>query len=126
VLLVEDEVGVRGVAQQILQSAGYTVLAASDGEEAVRLCARHAGSIHLLLTDVVLPGMSGPALASRLAAIRPALKVMYMSGYPEDAIVRRDLLDPETVFLPKPFTLETLVRKVRENLDTGLAAQPDR
>jgi two-component system, cell cycle sensor histidine kinase and response regulator CckA len=126
VLLVEDEVEVRGVAQQILQSAGYTVLAASDGEEAVRLCAQHAGSIHLLLTDVVMPGMSGPALASRLAAMRPAMKVMYMSGYPEDAIVRHDLLEPGTVFLPKPFTLETLLRKVRESLNTGLSDQPDR
>jgi two-component system, cell cycle sensor histidine kinase and response regulator CckA len=126
VLLVEDEVGVRGVAQQILQSAGYTVLAASDGEEAVRLSAQRAGPIHLLLTDVVMPGMSGPELARRLAAMRPALKVMYMSGYPEDAIIRRDLLDPRTVFLPKPFTRETLVRKVRESLDTGLSAPPDR
>jgi two-component system cell cycle sensor histidine kinase/response regulator CckA len=125
VLLVEDEMEVRGVAQELLQSAGYTVLAASDGEEAVRLCAQHAGPIHLLLTDVVMPGMSGPALASRLAAMRPAMKVMYMSGYLEEAIVRPDLLDPGTVFLPKPFTLETLVRKVRESLDTGLSDQPD-
>jgi two-component system, cell cycle sensor histidine kinase and response regulator CckA len=125
-LLVEDEVGVRGVVQEILQSAGYTVLAASDGEGALRLCTQHAGPIHLLLTDVVMPGMSGPTLASRLTAMRPAMKVMYMSGYTEDAIVHHDLLDPGMVFLPKPFTLQTLVRKVRESLDTGLSDQPDR
>jgi CheY-like chemotaxis protein len=126
VLLVEDEVGVRGVAQRILQAAGYTVLAASDGEEAVRLCAQHAGPIHLLLTDVVMPGMSGPALASRLEAMRPAMKVMYMSGYTEDAMVHHDLLDPGTVFLAKPFTPEILVRIVRKSLDTGHADQPER
>jgi len=128
VLLVEDEIEVRGVAQKLLQSAGYTVLAASDSEEALRLCAQHAGPIHLLLTDVVMPGMSGPALASRLEAMRPAMKVMYMSmsGYTEDAIVHHDLLDPGTVILPKPFTLEILVRMVRESLDPGLSDPPDR
>ena len=125
-LLVEDEIEVRGVAQKLLQSAGYTVLAASDGEEALRLCAQHAGPIHLLLTDVVMPGMSGPALASRLEAMRPAMKVMYMSDYTEDAIVHHDLLDPGTVILPKPFTLEILVRTVRESLDPGLLDPPDR
>jgi DNA-binding NtrC family response regulator len=101
-------------------------LAASDGEEVVRLDAQHAGPIHLLLTDVVMPGMTGPALMSSLSAMCPAMKVMYMSGYTEDAIVHHDLLDPGTGFLPKPFTLETLVRKVRESLDTGLSDQPDR
>ncbi|HEX9871554.1 MAG TPA: response regulator, partial [Candidatus Tectomicrobia bacterium] len=95
-------------------------LAASDGEEAVRLCTQYAGPIHLLLTDVVMPGMSGPALANRLEVMRPAMKVMYMSGYTEDAIVHHNLLDPGMVFLSKPFTLETLVCKVRESRDTGL------
>jgi two-component system cell cycle sensor histidine kinase/response regulator CckA len=91
-------------------------LAASDGEEAMRLCAQ----------DVVMPGMSGPALASRLEAMRPAMKVMYMSGYTEDTVVHQDLLNPGTVFLPKSFTPEILVRIVRESLNTGLADQPDR
>jgi two-component system, cell cycle sensor histidine kinase and response regulator CckA len=123
---VEDEGGVRGATQKILQSVGYTVVAASDGEEAVRLCAQHVGPIHLLLTDVGMPGMSGPALVRRLEAMRPAMQVIYMSGYTEDAIVHHDLLAPGTVFLPKPFTAETLVRIMRQSLDTSLSDQPDR
>jgi CheY-like chemotaxis protein len=124
VLLVEDEAGVRGVAQEILQSTGYIVLAASNGDEALRISVQHAGPIHLLLTDAVMPGLSGPTLVSRLASRRPEMRVMYMSGYAEDAIVRDGLLAPGMVFLQKPFTPEVLTRKVRELLEIGLANQP--
>jgi two-component system cell cycle sensor histidine kinase/response regulator CckA len=102
------------------------VLKARHTSEALRIGERYEGPIDLLPTSVMMPGMSSPALASRLTVRRPAMKVMYMSGYIEDAIVHHDLLDRGTVFLPKPFTLETLVRKLRESLDTGLSDQPDR
>ncbi len=124
VLLVEDEAGVRGVAQEILRSTGYIVLAASDGHEALRISIQHEGPIHLLLTDVVMPGLSGPALVSRLASRRPKMRVMYMSGYTEDTIVQHGLPNPGMVFLQKPFTPEVLTRKVRELLETDLPDQP--
>jgi two-component system cell cycle sensor histidine kinase/response regulator CckA len=126
VLLVEDEAGVRGVAQEILRSTGYIVLAASDGNEALRISSQHEGPIHLLLTDVVMPGPSGPALVSCLASRRPEMRVMYISGYAEDAFVHYGSLAPGVVFLEKPFTHETLVRKVRETLDRDLADEPSR
>jgi two-component system cell cycle sensor histidine kinase/response regulator CckA len=124
VLLVEDEAGVREVVQEILRSTGYIVLAASDGNEALRISIQHEGPIHLLLTDVVMPGLSGPALVSRLASRRPKIRVMYMSGYTEDTIVQHGLPNPGRVFLQKPFTPELLTRKVRELLETDLPDQP--
>ena len=126
VLLVEDETGVRGIVQEILRSTGYIVLAASDGNEALRISGQHEGPIHLLLADVVMPGLSGPALVSRLASRRPEMRVMYISGYAEDAFVHHGLLDPGVVFLEKPFTRETLARKVRETLDRDLADEASR
>ncbi len=117
VLVVEDEEAVRSLSRRALEAGGYTVLAAAGGPDAVRLTERYGGPIHLLLTDVVMPGMSGRELAQQLAQRRPGLRVLYMSGYPGDAIVHRGALDPGTAFLQKPFMPEDLTRKVREVLD---------
>jgi PAS domain S-box-containing protein len=117
VLLVEDEDAVRGLVRQELEARGYTVLEGRSGNEALALCDRHPGRIDLLLTDVVMPGLSGPALAARLAATRGGMRVIYMSGYTDRAFSQQGFLDPGTPFLEKPFALEALLRKVREVLD---------
>jgi two-component system, cell cycle sensor histidine kinase and response regulator CckA len=117
VLLVEDEGGVRALSRHILRTAGYTVLEASDGAEAVRVARGHPGPIDLLVTDVVLPGLSGRELAERLAAIRPRMEVLYLSGYTDDAVVRHGVLEEHVHFLQKPFTPAALTHKVREALD---------
>jgi len=117
VLLVEDEPMVRKLAREVLQSQGYTVLESSTGSEALRICQEHPGPIHLLLTDVVMPGLSGRETAERLIPLRPAMKALYMSGYTDDAIVRHGVLEADTAFLHKPFTPEVLACKVREVLD---------
>ncbi len=119
VLLVEDEDAVRDLGRDILQARGYTVLEARHGAEALRISEQHPGPIHLVLTDVVMPEMTGRELADRLAALRPETKVLYMSGYTDNAVVHHGVLDPGTVFLQKPFTGAVLARKVREILDTG-------
>ena len=116
VLLVEDADGVRELTRRLLQRLGYTVLVAANADEALRLFEQN-GSIDVLLTDVVMPGASGPELTRQLAARFPALKVVYMSGYTDDAIVDHGVLNPGVLLLPKPFTSETLGRKVREALD---------
>ena len=121
ILLVEDEEALRRVAERALAAAGYTVLTAAGGEAALQTSAQHAGEIHLLLTDVVMPQMSGKALAQQLCRARPPLKVLYMSGYTDDAIVHHGVLDPGTHFLGKPFTAADLTRKVREVLDSAIA-----
>jgi PAS domain S-box-containing protein len=118
ILVVEDEDGVRGLVREVLHKNGYSVLQARAGGEAMLLCERHAGPIHLLLTDVVLEQMSGHDLAQRLCALRPDMKVLYMSGYTDEAIVHHGVLEPGTAFLQKPFTTEALARKVRSVLDT--------
>ncbi len=118
VLLTEDEDGVRRLTRRILQGYGYRVLEAKNGGEALMACEQHAGPIHLLVTDVVMPGMSGPRLAERLAPLRPAMRVLFLSGYTDDAIVHHGVLNPNTPFLQKPFTPEALIRKVREVLDS--------
>jgi PAS domain S-box-containing protein len=117
VLLVEDEANIREPAVEILESRGYTVLSAGDAAEALDLTAQHAGRIHIMITDVVMPGMSGSKLAERLTADRPDLKVVYISGYPEEAIAHHGVLNPGHIFLQKPFSPAALLAKVREVLD---------
>ena len=113
VLLVEDEEQVRDLARRVLERAGYAVLAAEDAEAAVAIADRHPGHIHLLVTDIVLPRVSGRELAARLAIHRPAIKVLYVSGTTDNAVSRHRMLDPGTEFLEKPFSLERLLQKVR-------------
>jgi CheY-like chemotaxis protein len=117
VLLVEDQEDVLALTREALELAGYTVLEASSGPEALRLVAEAGGPPDLLVTDVVLPGMSGRELAEHLLAAHPGLKVLYMSGYTEDAVTRHGILGPSVQFIQKPFTPLALVRKAREVLD---------
>ncbi len=117
VLLVEDEKMVRALASQILQDHGYTVLSAHDPSEALKLLERHGDSISLLLTDVVLPQMSGRDLAQRVRETRPGVRVLYMSGYMHDTMYEQGMLESEVAFLQKPFGVESLLRIVREVLD---------
>src|SRR6266516_125432 len=119
VLLAEDEPAVRAIAQQALERHGYTVLAAPSGADALARAAQHGATIHLLLTDVVMPGMSGRDLADRLTAQRPGIWVLYVSGYTDNDIVRHGMLEPGLAYLQKPFRPDALVRKVREVLDAG-------
>jgi PAS domain S-box-containing protein len=117
VLVVEDEQPVRSLVRGILGSKGYTVLEASSGEEALRVCKRHRQPIHLLITDVVMPQMGGRELARRLTRLCPGMKVLYTSGYTDDTVVRHGKLGPGQLFLQKPFTPEALAGRVREALD---------
>jgi two-component system cell cycle sensor histidine kinase/response regulator CckA len=117
VLLAEDEPAVRAVARQSLERHGYTVLEAPSGEAALDLAQRYSGPIDLLLTDVVMPGMSGRALALRLAPLRPRMRTIYMSGYTDEAITRHGVLESGVRYVQKPFSPDALVRRVREALD---------
>jgi CheY-like chemotaxis protein len=117
ILLVEDEVDVRALAREVLERQGYTVLAASDGLQALRYLETEADRIDLVLTDVVMPRMSGRELVDRVRAIRAEMRVLYMSGYTEDAIVRHGVHDSSAVLLGKPFAPADLLGKVREVLD---------
>jgi CheY-like chemotaxis protein len=121
VLLAEDAEAVRGAARQILERYGYTVLEAANGTEALST-AETAIKIDLLLTDVVMPEMSGRELATRFAKLKPNAKVLFMSGYTDDAIIRHGVLRPGTAYLQKPFSPETLARKVRAVLDWRVAS----
>jgi PAS domain S-box-containing protein len=121
ILLVEDEVQVRMVARNILQRHGYCVIEAASAEDALALCA-HDGAIDLLLTDVVMPHMSGPELAKRIAQLRPLTKVLFMSGYTDDAVVRHGVLTSQIALLQKPLSPTTLADKVREVLDKPVDA----
>ncbi len=118
VLVVEDEPQVRNLAVRALKRQGYKVLEAHNGSEALLMFERGAPHIDLLVTDVVMPQMSGRELADRVAVLRPAMRVLFMSGYTDDAIVHRGVLEPGTAFIGKPFTMNALIRKVREVLDT--------
>jgi len=124
ILLSEDAPALRGTARQILERYGYTVLEAPNGKEALTLARSLPGLIHLLLTDVVMPGMSGRELAERFTALRPEVKVLYMSGYTDDAVVRHGVLRPGIAYLQKPFTPESLAHKVREVLDSASLPDP--
>jgi len=118
ILVVEDEIHVRALVAQMLQVSGYTVLTAVNSAAALELSDRHPGPIHLLLTDVVMPEMSGPELCQRLQSFRPQTRVLYMSGYTYEALGRHGVLEPGTFLLQKPFSIDALGQKVREVLDT--------
>jgi CheY-like chemotaxis protein len=117
VLLVEDEDVVRQLTQDILKMHGYTVLASADGDAALALLARHAGDIHLMLTDVVMPRMNGRELYERAAPLRASMRVLYMSGYTDGMFLQQGALEPGTAFIQKPFTPDALAAKVRQVLD---------
>jgi signal transduction histidine kinase len=117
ILVVEDEAPVRNVARQVLERHGYTVLEAASAEAALDLATRYSGTIHLLLTDVVMPGLNGRELASRLADLRNDARVIFMSGYTDDAVTRHGVLEPGAAYVQKPFTPDAIARKVREVLD---------
>jgi two-component system cell cycle sensor histidine kinase/response regulator CckA len=124
ILLAEDEEMVRNLARDCLKLHGYTVLEAANGREALLICQQHEGSIDLLLTDVVMPRMSGKELAEQLVRLRPGTRVLYMSGYTDQAIVHHGILDRDIAFIEKPFTPDALVRKVAEVLQQESKAQP--
>ncbi len=121
ILLVEDDDQLRRVAHRVLARSGYTVLEARSGPDALATAAEHAGAIHLLLTDVVMPLMAGPELARRLRAVRPETPALYMSGYTQNAIVHQQVLEPGVQLLQKPITPDSLLRRVREVLDAPSA-----
>jgi two-component system cell cycle sensor histidine kinase/response regulator CckA len=125
ILLVEDQDEVRRVAQAILRKFGYHVIEARNAGEALLSCERHPRTIHLLLTDVVMPQMSGRELSERLTRIRPEMRVLYMSGYTENAIVHHGILDSGISYLQKPLVPEALARRVREVLDARVRKTTD-
>jgi two-component system cell cycle sensor histidine kinase/response regulator CckA len=118
VLIVEDEPTVRYMTSRALKEHGYRVLEASDGPEALRLVEQANGDLDLIITDVIIPGLDGTELARRAASLKPGIPILFMSGYTDDDIVRRGLLDPGQPFLQKPFTPDALVRRVAELLET--------
>jgi two-component system cell cycle sensor histidine kinase/response regulator CckA len=118
ILLVEDEPGVRQLVREMLHRLGYTILEAGGGAEALRIFAQHERTIDLLLTDVIMPHMSGRDLAERLRTVRPDLKVLYISGYTDDMLAHHGVLEPNVFLLPKPFAPDELAKKLREVLDT--------
>lgn len=117
ILLVEDAEPLRKLAEMFLKESGYRILSAADGQQALQIARQHFGPIALLLTDVVMPGMNGRVLGERLAPTQPGMKVLYMSGYTDSFIAGHGVLEPGTQLLHKPFSQETLTRKVREILD---------
>jgi CheY-like chemotaxis protein len=117
ILLVEDDDGVRALARKILQDQGYTVLDTNRGEAALALAKSHPSPIHVLVSDVVMPGMSGHRLAGDVETVQPGIKTLFISGYADDTVLRYGILSSETAFLQKPFTIEALPLKVRQVLD---------
>jgi len=120
VLIVEDDAALLQVTCLSLQEAGYAILSARSSAEAIHISEVHKGIIHLMVTDVIMPGLSGDQLASRLSALRPEMKVLYVSGYTDDTIARHGILEPGLAFLQKPFSPRALARKVSEVLATRL------
>jgi len=125
ILLVEDQEEVRRLVRRVLEARGYTVLVAASGAEALQVAATHAGPIQLLVTDVIMPAMSGREVGLLVAAARPEAKVLYLSGYADESIVHHGVLEPGIAFLQKPFTAQGLARKVREVLDTPASSGRD-
>jgi CheY-like chemotaxis protein len=121
ILLVEDDEAVRSLARQILQQFGYTVVAAASGPEAIRYVEQQPDPINLVITDVVMPGMGGRTLAESLTHKRPGIKVLFISGYTDDAIIRHGVSEADVAFIPKPFTVEALAGKVRQVLNADVA-----
>ncbi len=119
VLIVEDDTAVRKAVRFILQKTGYQVLEAGDGEEAMQVFEQHAGPVDLLLTDVLLPGKSGPELAGQVREKQPGMKILYVSGYSKRAVVDQEVSRKGAEFLRKPFSLDELVVKVRKVLEAG-------
>jgi DNA-binding NtrC family response regulator len=117
VLVVEDEREVRKLTVGILKRQGYKVLEASHGDDTLAISEKHDGLIHLVLVDVVMPGMSGSELAKQLTLLQPMIKVLYMSGYTDNAIVHHGVLEKGMNYIQKPYTVDGLARKVREVLD---------
>jgi two-component system cell cycle sensor histidine kinase/response regulator CckA len=122
-LLVEDEAAVGRSEKEFLESSGYTVLDARDGEDALQVARNHSGIIHLMITDVVMPRMGGAQLAEQLSPERPEMRVLFVSGYAENTVLQHGAIDMASQFLQKPFTLKSLARKAREVLSGGKAAQ---
>ena len=125
VLLAEDEPAVRAVAREALEGHGYRVFEAPNGVEALAAARAHSGPLHLLITDMVMPRMGGRELAQRLLAERPGLRVLFMSGYTDDALVRQGASEATSTFLQKPFAMGAFARKVRETPDGGPARADD-
>jgi two-component system, cell cycle sensor histidine kinase and response regulator CckA len=122
VLLTEDEESVRRLTRTFLENWGYKVLEARHGTEGIALCKNHQGPIHLMLTDILMPGMGGRELAEEVVRLRPKIKVLFMSGYTDDALVLEDIKAQGTPFLQKPFTLQELGLRIRDLLDSTEAA----
>jgi CheY-like chemotaxis protein len=124
ILLVEDEDTVRDISRESLERHGYTVLTAAHGPEALRICERHPGPIHALVTDIVMPGMSGRQVAERVLRMRPEVQVLYVSGYTEDAVIHHGIRAAEVPFLTKPFSPRVLAAKVQELLERQMTRDP--
>jgi DNA-binding NtrC family response regulator len=122
ILLAEDEEEVRNLAREILRMEGYTIIEARHGNDALSVAAQHDGPIHMLMTDVVMPQMGGRELVRRLTAVRPGLKVLYVSGYTDENVLPSGSAGALPAFLQKPFTADGLLRKIRDVLDAAAPA----
>jgi two-component system cell cycle sensor histidine kinase/response regulator CckA len=125
ILVVEDDLGLRALTEEVLSSAGYKLLIAQDGATALHISETHSGPIHLLLTDVILPKMSGKEIAERLTAVRPEMKVLFMSGFTKSVIGEHGTLEPDVNFIQKPWTLRALCEKIHGLLSTPLPGVDD-